>query len=43
MITSKDCFLSATENTYEEYKKIHHSLEENCFIKKPIGPKRINK
>jgi DNA-binding response OmpR family regulator len=32
----KICFLSASDNTYEEFKKCHPTLEEKCFIKKPV-------
>jgi putative two-component system response regulator len=37
----KICFLSATENTHEEFKQIYPTLEENCFIKKPISPSEL--
>jgi DNA-binding response OmpR family regulator len=32
----KICFLSASDNTYEQFKKCFPTLEEKCFIKKPI-------
>jgi DNA-binding response OmpR family regulator len=32
----KICFLSASDNTYEQFKKRYPTLEEKCFIKKPI-------
>lgn len=37
----KICFLSATENSYEEFKQIYPTSEENCFIKKPISPSEL--
>jgi len=37
----KICFLSATENSYEEFKQIYPTGEENCFIKKPISPSEL--
>jgi DNA-binding response OmpR family regulator len=33
----KICFLSASQYTYEEFKKYYPMVEENCFIEKPIG------
>ena len=32
----KICFLSASQYTYEEFKKYDPMIEENCFIEKPI-------
>ena len=32
----KICFLSASDNTYEQFKKCFPTHEERCFIKKPI-------
>ena len=32
----KICFLSASQYTYEEFKKYYPMVEENCFIEKPI-------
>jgi len=32
----KICFLSASDNTYEQFKKCFPTLEEKFFIKKPI-------
>jgi DNA-binding response OmpR family regulator len=32
----KICFLSASQCTYEQFKKNDPMIEENCFIEKPI-------